>query len=377
MQNFDMLFGNGLLFVFVILEALVIKFKLKKELPINELIMNLNSGHILLWVFRSLEVTAYAFVFHHFSTNWAMEFPCFFTWILAFFLWDFMFYWLHRTHHLWKILWGIHVVHHEGEHFSLSLGIRNSWYSSLSSFPYFIIMALIGIRPEIFVTVSSFHYFIQFYNHNHLIKNSGFLDKFMVTPKHHRIHHGKNDPYIDKNFGGTLLIWDKIFGTFQKEDPANPVQIGISHAVDSNNPLFVNNVPFAEMFRDNYNFDSPKKEGIKLPNYMLISGAITLFSMLLSFIFFQHSISPNHAVILFFTVFLGTLANGFLLDGHKIGFIIWAISNIISPCYMLIMFNDTNNFFKIILSIFIIHGIYTLYYLLSKSMRQLQNKVMN
>ena len=150
-----MLFGNALLFVFVIIEALIIRFKLKKELPYKELIMNLNSGHILLWVLRSLEVSAYALTFKYFSTDAVAVMPYVLVWIIAFFLWDFMFYWLHRTHHYWKILWGIHVVHHEGEHFSLSLGIRNSWYSSLSSFPYFIIMAILGIRPEIFVAVSS------------------------------------------------------------------------------------------------------------------------------------------------------------------------------------------------------------------------------
>jgi sterol desaturase/sphingolipid hydroxylase (fatty acid hydroxylase superfamily) len=228
-------------------------------------------------------------------------------------------------------------------------------------------MALIGIRPEIFVTVSSIHFFIQFYNHNHLIKNSGFLDKFLVTPKHHRIHHGKNEPYLDKNFGGTFLIWDKLFGTFQKEDPENPVEIGIENATDSSNPFYVNTVPFTQMRRDNYNFESPKKEGIHLPNYILISGVICLFLMLLTFVFFQHSITTTHSIILFFTVFLGTIANGFLLDGNKFGSIIWLISNIISPCYMLFNFHDTNDLFKIVLTIFIIHGIFTFYYLLSNS----------
>ena len=375
MQNYDMLFGNGLLFVFVILEALFIRFKLKKELPIKELIMNLNSGHILLWVFRSLEVTAYAFIFHAFSLNWVSVLPYSVVWVLAFLLWDFMFYWLHRTHHFWKLLWGIHVVHHEGEHFSLSLGIRNSWYSSLSSFPYFVVMAIIGIRPEIFVAVSSIHYTIQFYNHNHLVTTSGILDKFMVTPKHHRIHHGKNDPYLDKNFGGTLLIWDKLFGTFQLEDQSNPVQIGIAHPVDSNNPIYVNNVPFAEMLHHNYDLKSPKKEGIQLPNSILISGALTLFSMLLSFIFFQHSISTFHAYVLFFSIFLGTIANGLLLDGNNWGPKLWGITNIASPLYMLFSFHDTNFTFQIILSIFIMHGIATFYYLTSQSSENRNKKL--
>lgn len=368
MKNYDMLFGNGLLFVFVLLEALVIRYKLKKELPIKELIMNLNSGHILLWVLRSLEVTAYALSFKHLSTGLVSILPYPVIWILAFLLWDFMFYWLHRTHHLWKLLWGIHVVHHEGEHFSLSLGIRNSWYSSLSSFPYFLVMAIIGIRPEIFVTVSSIHYFVQFYNHNHLVKRSGILEKFMVTPAHHKVHHGKNDPYIDKNFGGTFVFWDKLFGTYQKEDPANPVQIGIHHPVDSNNPFYVNNVPFAEMFLKNFKFNSPKKKTNEMPTSLIVTGAIALFSMLLSFIFYQHSISTNHALILFSTVFISTIANGLLFDGNKNGLILWVVSNIQIPLYILFKFNDTHPLFLGITALFMVHGLITFVYA-SKQMK--------
>lgn len=356
-----MLFGNALLFVFVIIEALIIRFKLKKELPYKELIMNLNSGHILLWVLRSLEVSAYALTFKYLSTDAVAVMPYVLVWIIAFFLWDFMFYWLHRTHHYWKILWGIHVVHHEGEHFSLSLGIRNSWYSSLSSFPYFIIMAILGIQPEIFVAVSSIHYTIQFYNHNHLVNRSGFLEKFMVTPAHHRVHHGKNEPYIDKNFGGTFVFWDKLFGTFQLEDAQNPVQIGISHPVESNNPLNVNNVPFMELIRDDYEFESPKVKTNPLTDFILVSGAIVLFMMLLSFIYLQHYLSITHSVILFATIFLGTLSNGLILDGRKIGWVLWLLANITLPIYILIAFSETNSLFNGVTMLFLLHGVYTVY----------------
>ncbi len=363
MSQFDMFVGNGLLFVFVLIEAAIIKFYLKKELPIKELIMNLNSGHILLWILRGLEVAAYIYTFHKFSFMLLETTPIWVVWIFAFFLWDFMFYWLHRTHHLWKILWSIHVVHHEGEHFSLSLGTRNSWYSSLSSFPYFIVMALIGIRPEIFIAVSSIHYMIQFYNHNHLVKKSGFLELFMITPAHHRVHHGKNDPYIDKNFGGTFSFWDKLFGTFQLEDAKNPVQIGILNPVKSNNPIQVNNVPFKQMIDESYEYNSKTKERI-IPNHILISGALLLFSMLLAFILYQHQLDKFYVGFLFSTIFLGTLSNGFVLDGNSFSIPFWFLSNILAPIFLLFNFQLATIGLNVLIGFYLIHGIYNCLYLI-------------
>lgn len=363
MNSLGMVYGNGMLLALVLIEAMIIKFKLKKELPIKELVMNLNSGHVLLWVFRSLEVAAYAFTLNYISTKWLVNVPYFLIWVIAFFLWDFMFYWLHRTHHHWKWLWVVHVVHHEGEHFSLSLGIRNSWYSSLTSFPYFFILAFLGIPTEVFIAVSSFHYFVQFYNHNHLVKNSGWLEKLLVTPAHHKVHHGKNDPYIDKNFGGTFILWDKLFGTFQQEEKNNPVQIGIDEIVDSNNPVFVNNVPLIKKIIPGYNFNLHKNQ-ISVPNSFVVIGTIMLFMLLLNFIYFEHSLTSFYYIFLFFTIFIGTIAIGLLLDGKLIGTLALAISTIFAPLYLWVNFPNPNAFFLITLTVYSTHGILTLFYLL-------------
>lgn len=361
-ENLDMVYGNGLLLVLVILEACFIKYKLKEELPLKELIMNLNSGHILLWIFRGLEVAAYVFTLSFFNTGLADSLPKPIVWIIAFFLWDFMFYWLHRTHHIWKLLWSVHIVHHEGAHFSLSLGIRNSWYSSLTSFPYFIIMALLGIPTEIFIAVSSFHYFVQFYNHNHLIKYSGFLEKIMITPAHHKVHHGKNDPYLDKNFGGTFIFWDKLFGTFQKEDPSNPVILGVDKPVTSHNPILVNHVPVAHFIGKSLRYKVGKMK-LEIPKALLISGAIALFLMLLLFIFFEGHLSTNHTAILFTTVFVGTISNGLILDGKLAGFFLWVFSNILAPIYILLNFENLNAAIYLVVSSYLLHGIITMLYL--------------
>jgi sterol desaturase/sphingolipid hydroxylase (fatty acid hydroxylase superfamily) len=357
MVNFEMALGNLLLIAFVILEVLILKFYLKKELPWKELIINLNSGHIVLWLFRGLEVLGYYYTFNNLSLELLDTIPYGLTWLIGFILWDFLFYWLHRTHHLFKILWSIHVVHHEGEHFSLSLGIRNSWYSSLSSLPYFIGMAIIGFPLEVFISVSSIHYFIQFYNHNHLVKKSGWLEYIMVTPSHHRVHHGKNDPYLDKNFGGTLVIWDKLFGTFQAELESNPVEFGTKDPIKSKNPILINNIPFIKLFKSDRVL-TKKQENKSIPNLFLILGTLLLFAQLLCFIYIENILDTSTKTYLFLIIFLGTLAIGFLSDNYsRIGLLIWGISTLIFPFIIL----QTNLHFYTVLNTLlygsIIHGV--------------------
>ncbi len=130
-------------------------------------------------------------------------------------------------------LWAIHAVHHEGEHFNLSLGVRNAWLSSLTSLPFFVPLALLGVTPEMFVAVSALHYSVQFYNHCGLVGRSGVLDRFMVTTANHRVHHGCNPEYIDRNFGGTLLLWDKLFGTYQRALADVPIRYGVHRPTHS------------------------------------------------------------------------------------------------------------------------------------------------
>ncbi len=358
MANLEMALGNMLLLIFVVLELLIIKYTLKKALPWKELIMNLNSGHILLWIFRGLEVGGYYYASQYVSLHLINHLPSCLSWVFAFILWDFMFYWLHYTHHKIKWLWKVHVVHHEGEHYSLSLGIRNSWYSSLTSFPYFVVMALFGFPTEMFVTVSSIHYFVQFYNHNHLVRNSGWLDYIMVTPKHHRVHHGKNRPYIDKNFGGTLVIWDKIFGTFQEEISQNPVQYGVDEPVQSNNPVLVNNIPFVNKRKI---VDTDKNpQPVKLPNPLLISGAFLLFMELLLFIYLENVLQLQQKVLFFCIVFSGTIALGLLMDGKKIGIPLWIVFRIAGPIVMLFQTNIETPLVFILFSLSGIHGMLTI-----------------
>jgi sterol desaturase/sphingolipid hydroxylase (fatty acid hydroxylase superfamily) len=361
----ELVIGNSLLIIFVIIEILILHFLKKEPIPWKEIIINLNSGHILLWVFRGLEVAAYYYTWKYFNLGLVSSLPFWINWLLAFILWDFCFYWLHRLHHFFKVLWGVHSVHHEGEHFSLSLGIRNSWYSSITSYPFFIIMALIGIPVDVFVAVSSIHYFIQFYNHNHLIRKSGWLEYLVVTPSHHRVHHGKNQPYFNKNFSGTFVIWDKIFNTFQEELDDNPVIFGLDNFVKTNNPIEVNNSPFIRLFgKKDLNQTNLKNRQIHLSNYLLVSGALLLFMLLLFYIYFETQFSDHRTLVLFSMIFLGTIGNGLLSDGNKYGVLVWLISAVAIPIILLLTFSPDNILFKVLLIISILHGLLTVAFII-------------
>ena len=221
----------------------------KRELPWKEVVANINSGHIIMWAARMVILIRYKY----FSANWSLELfnelPLLVQFIIALFAWDICFYWSHRTHHTLKFLWRIHGVHHQAEHFNLSLGIRNSWYQSLTSFPFFIILAVIGVSFEQFRMVSSIHYFIQFFNHNAIIGKTGILEYVLMTPSHHRVHHGKNDVYINKNHGGTFIFWGKMFGTFQREREDIEIKFGTTDNVNPNNPFWANMLPILSFLK--------------------------------------------------------------------------------------------------------------------------------
>lgn len=152
----------------VVAEAVALQWGRREPVNWHDLVFNLNSGHIMLWLFRGLEITCYGYVAAHFSLGLLDAWPPLLMWLFALLAWDFGFYWLHRLHHRFRVLWAVHVVHHQGEHFNLSLGVRNSWYSSLTSIPFFLLLALAGVPLSVFVAVSIFHYSIQLFNHNAL-----------------------------------------------------------------------------------------------------------------------------------------------------------------------------------------------------------------
>ncbi len=167
-------------------------------------------------------------------------------WVLLFLGVDFFYYWFHRLSHEVNALWAAHIVHHQSEEYNLSVALRQSWFQSAFSWVFYLPLAVIGFDPVMFLTVSSFNTLYQFWIHTRLIGKMGPLEWIFNTPSHHRVHHGSDPDYIDRNHGGTLIIWDRLFGTFKKEK--NEPHYGITNPLKSWNPFWANIHYWRELF---------------------------------------------------------------------------------------------------------------------------------
>lgn len=170
------------------------------------------------------------------------------TWVLAFFIADLTYYWMHRIEHEQRILWALHSVHHSSKDYNLSISFRLSIIEGLIEWVFLIPMILVGFSP--FQAIVGLILVAQFQTwiHTERIGKLGWLDKIFNTPSVHRVHHSSNRKYLDKNYGGFLIIWDRIFGTYQKEE--EQVIYGLTKDINTNNPLLINFVEFKSIIKD-------------------------------------------------------------------------------------------------------------------------------
>ncbi len=152
---------------------------------------------------------------------------------------DFVFYWFHRIGHTLNIFWAAHMPHHSSEEFNLSVGVRASFTQRLFQFLFFDwVLVLIGFSPDMVYAVAGIHLLIAFWHHTRLINKLGWIEKVFVTPAHHRVHHGVNPQYLDKNFSEFLIVWDRMFGTFAPEE--EEVCYGLTHPPRTWDPIYIN-----------------------------------------------------------------------------------------------------------------------------------------
>jgi len=172
------------------------------------------------------------------------------TWVIAFLMYDLTYYIQHRMHHEIKILWATHVVHHHGEEYNLATALRQTSTGFLWKWMFYIPMMVIGIPAEVFATVGGINLLYQYWVHTEHIPKLGWIEKVFITPSNHRVHHAKNPEYIDANYGGVFIIWDRIFGTYiEEKDDIKPVY-GTVKALNSWNPIWANFQVFYNMFLD-------------------------------------------------------------------------------------------------------------------------------
>ncbi|QEC66092.1 sterol desaturase family protein [Panacibacter ginsenosidivorans] len=178
-------------------------------------------------------MVAHLAVIHIPSTVW--------TYIIAFIVLDFSGYWVHRLDHKVNIFWNAHIVHHSSEEFNLACALRQSNSVFVRLFTFFLLpAAIIGVPAEVIAIVAPIQLFAQFWYHTRHINKMGIIEKLLVTPSHHRVHHAINPEYIDKNLSQIFIIWDKLFGTFQEELPDTPPVYGITRPVQTWNPIKIN-----------------------------------------------------------------------------------------------------------------------------------------
>ncbi|WOJ93184.1 sterol desaturase family protein [Congregibacter variabilis] len=196
------------------------------------------------------------YVYHltseHFSLS-LMSSKSIWTWVLATVLYDLCYYWLHRLGHERAILWAAHVAHHQSEDYNLSTALRQTSTGFLLGWVFYIPMFALGVPAEVVVTVGSINLIYQFWVHTEHVGKLGWYEWVFVTPSNHRVHHAQNERYLDRNYGGLFILWDRLFGTFQEELESDPPIYGIKGPLRSFNPLRALTHIYAELFSDSWN----------------------------------------------------------------------------------------------------------------------------
>lgn len=158
-------------------------------------------------------------------------------WLVAFIGWDFSFYWHHRIEHENRLLWACHVNHHSSQHYNLSTALRQPW-TPFATIPFYAPWALLGVPPTMILVSGGLNLIYQYWIHTEVIRTTpGWFAFVFNTPSHHRVHHASNPEYLDRNYGGVLIVWDRLFGTFTPE--VSPVVYGLTKNIDSKNPLVI------------------------------------------------------------------------------------------------------------------------------------------
>ena len=219
-------------FVFVTLEAIILRLK-GREWNLSDATVSTSQGlaqEVIRLTLRGCEGWAYVCVWQHwrwFDVPWDSPLSFWLTMLGV----DFGYYWFHRASHEVNLVWASHQVHHSSEYYNLTTALRQSVVQQYFSWVVYLPLALLGVAPSMFFTHVQFNFIYQFWIHTEIVKSLGPLEHVLNTPSHHRVHHGSNVKYLDKNYGGVLIIWDRIFGTFcwEEETPT----YGRVHKIES------------------------------------------------------------------------------------------------------------------------------------------------
>lgn len=233
-------------FTLIIIEWVIDVVKKKKRYQLGDVIGNIGCGiteQITSILTKVALIAIYTFIYNHFKI---LEVPHTWYWgVVLFIATDFLYYWAHRKSHEINLFWLGHVVHHQSEDYNLSVALRQGTFQKFFTAPFFWPLAILGFDPVWFLLMMAFVTLYQFWIHTQYIGKMGWFEYIFNTPSHHRVHHGRDEKYLDKNHAGTLIIWDRMFGTFQEEEETP--NFGVTTQVKTFNPINATFIPFKEL----------------------------------------------------------------------------------------------------------------------------------
>jgi sterol desaturase/sphingolipid hydroxylase (fatty acid hydroxylase superfamily) len=212
--------------------------------------ISMGIGNVLLgFISKGIVLASFVFMYTHFRfftipiTWWSF--------VLIFFLDDLAYYWFHRISHECRLFWASHIVHHSSKHYNLSTALRQTWSGGFYTFIFWLWLPLLGFHPSMILFQMSVSLIYQFWIHTEAIdKMPKWFEAIFNTPSHHRVHHGSNPIYLDRNHAGILIIWDRLFGTFQAELSSEKVVYGLVVDIKTYNPVKIAFLEWKELLKD-------------------------------------------------------------------------------------------------------------------------------
>ena len=211
--------------------------------------VGLLSGNILMvFMLKGATLAFHFYLFQFKLINLSEIMPIWVLWLVTFVMIDLVFYIYHRISHRVNFLWAIHMSHHSSEEMNFAVSFRQAWFGPISKLPFFMILPLLGFDPTIIAVAGVISTLWGIVGHTQIVGKLGPIEWVFNTPSHHRVHHGSNAQYIDKNYGNLLIIWDRMFGTFEPE--VEPVKFGLVNNVNTFNPTKITFMGWADIFKN-------------------------------------------------------------------------------------------------------------------------------
>lgn len=246
------LYAVPFFFLLIALELIADRWRGVSTYNLSDSINSMSAGVLSTTVglvTKVIGLLTYTIAWEHFG-QFELAAGSLWVWVFAFVFYDFCYYWNHRLGHERSVLWAAHSVHHQSEEYNLTTALRQTSTGFIFGWIFYLPMALIGVPPLVFLAVASLNLLYQFWVHTRHIPKLGLFEWVFITPSNHRVHHAQNQIYMDRNYGGVFILWDRLFGSFQEELDEHPVVFGVTTPLASWNPLWANLQVYAALWED-------------------------------------------------------------------------------------------------------------------------------